>query len=589
MNHITKMIRNMKTYKFIVIIFNLLLCASFTYGQSQYDVVVSSSFTPSINDAQEKIMKPASIIDTTNISPEVNYDIEDMVFSFEYTPQPIKASKVGKDQITRLYRNYVKFGFGYLEPYLEFSHSNLRSKKLAYGVNVKHHSFFGKLKSFGPASFSQSQLDLYGQMFVKDFILNADANYHHHLVHCYGYNKDSLKKFYGVSDAVFPKAKDIARQYHTAHANVSAISNYGKRSYKLAQTYALNYDFLFDNYKSYEHQLQAATSLFQKIDIKRLDLAKVGGDLNVNYYHNDWAVQNLKKDRWLFNLKPNIQFAYQNFSFRLGFDLALRLEDSTKFGIYPDIEALLNVVPNILTFYVGIDGGMKHYSYLESMQLNPYLSDYIDLGFVIQHIRIYVGTKTNLSHSLFFGAGASLSLNDDMPFFFNDSSTRYILKDTAVNLYNTFKLVKSQCIHTNAHLNLTYNYKDIFNIMIGFDYNHYTVDSVKKPWFKPLFITSLEANYNLKDKFLFSFDFYIHTGAYYPSMKADGSIKSEALKSVFDFNLGCEYRWNKRLSFFLDVNNFAAQRNYFYYQYPSERINFLLGVKYIFGGEKIKK
>jgi hypothetical protein len=68
-------------------------------------------------------------------------------------------------------------------------------------------------------------------------------------------------------------------------------------------------------------------------------------------------------------------------------------------------------------------------------------------------------------------------------------------------------------------------------------------------------------------------------------MQADASIKSEVMKSVFDFNIGCEYRWNKRLSFFLDLNNFAAQRNYFYYNYPSERINFLLGVKYIFGGE----
>lgn len=584
MNPYKKMLRHMKTYQAIIIL-STLIGTTNLLGQSQYDVVVSSSFTPSIKNTQEKIMKAAVFVDTTNIETKVEYNIEDLVYTFEYRPEPIKAPKVGKDQITRLYRNYVKAGFGWMEPYVEFSHSNLRSKNYAYGLNVKHHSFFGKLKSFGPASFSQSNIDMYGQMFLNNYIINANVDYQHHFVHSYGYNTDSLKKIFGISDIYFPKAKEIARHYQTAHANVSAMSNYGTRSNKLTQIYSLDYDFLFDNFSSYEHQLQAKSTLFQKINIARLDMAKLGGNMDVNYYHNKWALQDIKKDRWLFNLRPNLQFAYHNFSFRIGFDLAMRLQDSAKFAIYPNIEALLNVVPNILTFYVGVDGGMKHYSYLESMRLNPFLSDYLDLGFVNQHIRLYAGTKTNLSHSLFFGAGASLSLNDDMPFFFNDTSSRFLLNDTAVNLYNTFLLVKSQSIHTNAHLNLTYTYKNIFNIALSFEYNLYSTDSIKKAWYKPLFISSLEANYNLKDKFLFSFDFYIHSGAYYPSMQADASIKSEAMKSVFDFNIGCEYRWNKRLSFFLDLNNFAAQRNYFYYNYPSERINFLLGVKYIFGGE----
>jgi hypothetical protein len=233
---------------------------------------------------------------------------------------------------------------------------------------------------------------------------------------------------------------------------------------------------------------------------------------------------------------------------------------------------------------------MERYSYLSTMQANPYLSDYLDLGFINNQLKVYAGTRTNLSRSFSFGARASMSLLNNMPFFFNDTASRVLLKDTSVNLFNTFIIVNSQSINTNAHVDLTYRYKETFEAVLNFDYNQYTTDSLlKKAWYKPMFTTSLDAKYNLKDKLIFTFGFYIYAGAYRPSLTPGGSIRALSLKSTFDFNLGCEYRWNKRLSFFLDLNNFAAQRNFYYYEYPSERINGLVGVKYIFGGEKVGK
>jgi hypothetical protein len=61
------------------------------------------------------------------------------------------------------------------------------------------------------------------------------------------------------------------------------------------------------------------------------------------------------------------------------------------------------------------------------------------------------------------------------------------------------------------------------------------------------------------------------------------------MKTVFDFDFSFEYIWSKRLSFFANVNNFVYQRNYFYQDYPSQRINCLLGLKYNFGGEATGK
>jgi hypothetical protein len=61
------------------------------------------------------------------------------------------------------------------------------------------------------------------------------------------------------------------------------------------------------------------------------------------------------------------------------------------------------------------------------------------------------------------------------------------------------------------------------------------------------------------------------------------------MRPAFDLNFGFEYLWSKRLAFFANVNNFTYQRNYYYHDYPTQRINCLVGVKYNFGGESVKK
>ncbi|HQB20646.1 MAG TPA: hypothetical protein PK495_08745, partial [Bacteroidales bacterium] len=302
----------MKTFKIILLIAPLLFYTLIVSGQKDYDVLVPSSFVPTIKYPQPKSKQQINIIDTVKVEQEVTYSVEDMVLIHEFSPDPINAPKVGKDKLSRLYRNYLKVGIGYAEPYLEYSHSNLRSKKWAYGVNMKHHSYFGGIKNYGPSSFSNTSANIYGKLFVDKFILQGNIDYSHDYFHCYGYNTDTLKKIYLIENKHLPKAKTTLRQYHNIHANISAFSNYNKKSKKLAQIYALDYNFLIDNYKSYEHQLGFMSSLEQKIDIPRLNAAKIGGDIDLNYYHNLWDNPKLKEDNWLFKLNPKMEMVYGN-------------------------------------------------------------------------------------------------------------------------------------------------------------------------------------------------------------------------------------------------------------------------------------
>jgi len=51
-----------------------------------------------------------------------------------------------------------------------------------------------------------------------------------------------------------------------------------------------------------------------------------------------------------------------------------------------------------------------------------------------------------------------------------------------------------------------------------------------------------------------------------------------SIGSIVDGNIGLEYRYNPRLSAFINVNNVASQRYLRFYNYPVLPIQFLAGI-----------
>ena len=567
-----------------------LLCGFSTglSAQSQYDVIVRSDFSPVLADAQQKINEKANIVDTVKITKPVEYNILSPVFVTGFTPEPINPPKVGKDQITRLYRNFVKFGFGnYWTPYLDFELNSLRSTKGAYGVRAFHHSSWGKIKTYAPASFSDSKVEGYAQKFFKGFTLNANAGYEHFMAHCYGFQPDS----------VFPqemdykiKGKDISRQYHHLFAEAN-FSNNGISKDKLNQDYTIRYDFLTDNNpKTYEHQLDLLAALNHNINLKRFSSFNVGGEIGLNYFHNRWQGSQLS-DNTLLNINPHATFKYKEYYFKAGFDFVMHFGKETKMRFYPDIDFRLHIVPEVFTFYAGLNGGYQRNSYLSLMQENPFLSDELLLGFQDKKFNLFAGVQLGLSRSLSIGARGSYAIYDGMPFFINDIAQAFFAQSDTFFLKNTFTLVEDKANVLNLHFDLKYQFKNMLWLTFNVDYYNYNVNKatqILRPWYKPQFVAGFDIEYILLEKFLFGVDAYISMGAKYPKYIANG-IAEGKLKSVFDFNFKFEYLWSKRFSIFANVNNFAFQRNYFYHDYPSQRINCLVGVKYNFGGESLGK
>ena len=102
----------------------------------------------------------------------------------------------------------------------------------------------------------------------------------------------------------------------------------------------------------------------------------------------------------------------------------------------------------------------------------------------------------------------------------------------------------------------------------------------------PNFKVSLNGRYNIQDKFILKADVYVMGTRYARVLNTDTATiatkpyMAKQLKPYVDANLGVEYRYNKALGIFLNINNVGAVRYERWNGFPSQRINFILGLSY---------
>jgi hypothetical protein len=94
----------------------------------------------------------------------------------------------------------------------------------------------------------------------------------------------------------------------------------------------------------------------------------------------------------------------------------------------------------------------------------------------------------------------------------------------------------------------------------------------------------VRGSYNLYGKFLINLDGTIEAGRNALVYAAGEGVKEEngqyfvSLGTIVDLNLGVEYRYNTRVSAFLQLNNLAAQRYNRWYNYPVQPFQVMGGI-----------
>lgn len=573
--------KNMKKCSFILFFIGSCMMIQ---AQHNEEVTVVAPFSPSIPDIQKIAVVPHTQ-DTLIPKAEMKYDIYRRKVKTNYEMDKIKPAKVAGEPISKLYPFFVKAGFGnYTTPYAELFAHNLRSKNWSYGAHLKHLSSNNvELKDYTtiPANFSNNEIDLFGKKYFRLATIGAAVSYNRDVVNCYGI-KDENKSWYPTNHADY---EDLAKRKYNEFTSSLFLKSNEIHPDHLFYLLDLKYNYLqlntldtfFQPGKRAMYDYHVGLDLRYPFSIEKDDLSFLFG---VSTYLD--VIDQVERNQYIFNFTPYTHFHVDFLNFKVGArmnfwqDWSQTDDNKPTISINPFAEVRAVLIPEVLTAYLGLDGGVEKNTLNSIRKENPFLNNLNPehIHFTHNKYQINVGVMTRLAKQLDLKVSGFTKKVEGALNFDNHDMGLSGLSDSNFYPYHDFDYMFEDYHWSNVTMEMIYHYLDKWQFTTKLAYDQYDHPVL----YKPNLTLQLMLRYQLDQKIALQTEFYL-----YDKMKAHDLQGNEvSLDMIYDFNLHAEYRYNKRLSFFLDLNNLLAQRYFNWYQYPSYRFNMMLGASFAF-------
>jgi hypothetical protein len=554
------------SFQKIKIIFLLIALPSLLFAQKEKEnlgdkeYIIVKDYKPVLGESYKISDLPEG--DTSSATPPaMDYTIRSKKLSSEYEAGTIKAVKIKDEQLSKLYRTYVKLGMGNYTTYAGDLYVNaLRSKKGAAGISLNHFSGNPGLDDVGYAGFSKNHGGVYGKYFFDQSTFSGDVNYNRDVVHYYGYD---------TGDTIINK-DDIKQRFNKFGMMFDYGSNYLSKD-RLGYLATFGFSTLSDLYDVNENDLYFAGKGWKKVNDYYLN-----AELSLNYFKKSLAEDEKLAvyndiSRNIVSFIPSLSFNRDKVNLVLGLNLSMEKNEETDVRLFPKIDMTIPIAENVLYVFAGVNGNIVKNTFQTTVNENPFVTSAIAPTNTINKLELKAGLNGNFSSLLSFVALVKYTTVDRMQLYITDSV-----------YFNKFNVLYVDGNVLNLHAELTYKKSDKLNVTLRFDQYGYSMEQNEEAWHRPTTEMALIANYNFYEKFVVKAGIYANGSYNVRITDTLGAFTSEKVDGYLDFNLGIEYRYSKILSLFVDANNLGFSRYYRWYQYPTERFNVLGGIKYSF-------
>jgi hypothetical protein len=532
------------------------------------------SLSPRIIDT----LIPTAIVDypLLNIKHETKTEVE------RINPASIKTV----EKLAKLYNTYIKLGVGTeLMPLGEVYWDGVRSRKYIYGAHLKHLSSFGNIPDYAPAQFDRTKFNFYGGLNEKRYTLRGDVHYNNQGLH-----------YYGISDTLGLTAleRDSIAQRYSDFGIDASFASHKRDSANVNYHVGLAYNnYLSKKPKEEENKDWRARENFFGITSGawyKHGKETYAADLNIRYNGYKYGVPDtsftgldtgIVLNNTVINLKPSITTFIQDnrFKAKIGLDLTFDIHNKTKVYVYPMAEIKYSMFNDIFIPYAGVRGGLKQTTFKGLTQENEFILPNIEMRNEKTPIEFYGGIKGTLSKRISFNAGISFANVRDKALFVTDTLHSY---------GNKFNVIYDTMNVTTIEASISYQLMEKLKLDgIGRFYSYSALNN-SYAWNLPQLQFLIRGSYNLYDKFLFNLDLNMEEGRK-ALVYADGEDVIEEsgqyikkLNFITDLNLSIEYRYNKRISAFVQMNNITSQRYMRWYNTPVHSFQFLGGLTFRF-------
>ena len=539
-------------------------------------VNIYGSFQPKIGEAFKINLKPEPY---TPRFTKVTFDIEPgvSVLPTSIKLKPIKPATLRVGKTSKGFENYVKLGVGSrFSPLAEFYHSSGSRNRYRLDFRFRHYSSFKNIKDYLPSPFTHTAA-----------ALSFEKYFRYHSWNINGYYGVNTNRYYGIYlpdypgnsfDGNHPALKQI---YQLAEVTTELKSHY-KNNDKLAHTVQLGGYYYFDKFGTSEVDGNLKLDVHKAFPVSRyLDYQQLGLEGNAEYIRPADSSNN-PLNNFYFRAMPYFNFKYDFVAFKAGLDFEVFMDDSARLHFYPFLHSSLNLVPEVITLFAGIDGGLRKNSFRTLTEDNPFLSS-VPGRFVWtnEKVNIFAGFKGNVAGRFGFLLQYNYLSFDDMPFY-DFASPGFT--NPAVPVYkNEFIVIYNSGSQNHFEASLNYHEGDLFKVWLKGTYDTYQLKNNAIPYFKPKVQVNFGAAYLINGIIRPRIELW-YVGKRQGAVKISGgpALQSVDLDPYLDINAGASYDINRNLSVFLDITNLLNKRYMLYTDYPVGGIQVMGGITYRF-------
>lgn len=552
------------------------------------DVTFQGDLVIFLKDANKLSNWPEPIESIVEI-PTIKYSLIPNKQQVNINPEAIEAVKVNVEpRLKKLYRGYMKAGFGlYTTPLVDFYYTDGRSRQGTWGLRYEHLSSAGGVAADDsiPDSFSKNEINLWGRRFLKKHALQGDFKWDRDVVNYYGFNPD-----------VNPvSVSDFEEQRFNFVGGKVNLKSYYRDSSKMNYDATVGFFNFRDKLESNENNLDLRIHGRKFVNT---ELISVDFGLNYDQYEFVSLENPLDKPRKvnsLVSLEPRATTIRDNWRVSVGMGLWVDMREEEPFYFKPLVEAEYSLLDDLFIPYAGVGGEVIQNTYRSITEQNPWvLSEYEQMN-TNQKSTMFGGIRGTISSSTSFNARISRTRYENFLYFVNDSTfTGGTLTDgkpqVDFGVGNAFNTIYDDLTVVNLSGEVSINSEDRLKLFARGDYFLYSTEVEDYAWYQPTTQLTLSASYNLRDKLMIKADVFTvgqRKAKSILALEEDQEIGQSGytvinLKGYVDANLGFEYRYTKRLSAWVQFNNFLASRYVSFTPFAAQRFNAMMGVSYAF-------
>ena len=542
-------------------------------------VNVVKPYTPTISDAF-KVNETPVLDDAENTKKEViKYSIFSFPVASTFTPSKGKAEGLEKEKQAKLFNNYATFGvgnYGTLNAEL-FVNQDLNNNDYVGGM-FRHLSSQGGIKNVElDDSFYDTSIDLTYGIREKDLSWNVDLGFKNQIYNWYGLPTD-----YG--NTLTPiQAIDPQHSYNNIYLGSKFEINES-----IVKEASAKFNHFSDSYGSTENRFYVKPSFEFNISNKAVKMNVIVDYLGGSFEKNYSNTSSIKYGFTNFGIAPSFVMNEDDWTVNIGAGLFYSLgtqNSSNKFYVYPQINASLKVVGDLMIFYAGAEGNLEQNTYSDFVTVNPYLSPTLNIKPTDKQYDIFAGLKGKLTNTVSYNLRASyVNERDKALFKSNDYTENSSNEDYAFG--NSMQMVYDDMKTISFYGELKADISEDVAFGIDGTFCSYTNKFQAEAWNLPAVKLNAKVDFNITEKW------YAGANVFFVGERKDQKLNTDivyivapspiTLESYFDINAHVGFKYNDQLSAFLRANNIANQAYQKWLNYPVQGFQVVLGANYKF-------